>query len=336
MTKVRRIAVDVMGGDHGPHVTVSAALKALRRHPDLHLVLVGPQQEITPSLDSLPPALRARASVLHTDDVISNHDRPDRILRSSPNSSMFIAIDQVKQGQADACVSAGNTGALLMAGRHLLKTIPGIDKPAIMAMIPVTRAGGYSYLLDVGANVRNSARELYQFACMGAVLASSLSGRKPARVALLNIGEESIKGTPVIQEAAGLLADNPDFEYLGYIEGNQLFSGHADVIVCDGFTGNITIKTSAGAVKALQALMRRSIARRWYYKTFSWILKPLLRDLRREIDPARYNGATLVGLQGIIVKSHGNANEQGFLKAIEHALRQINDNVPALIAGKMV
>jgi phosphate acyltransferase len=324
-----------MGGDFGPPVTVPAALAVLRKHESLRLVLVGDEQQIKPLLRGLPAQQSERLEIMHTGVRISNQSRPDSILRSYRDSSMYLAVDQVRLDHADACVSAGNTGALLIAGRHLLKTIPGIDKPAIMATIPATRSGGYSYLLDVGANINSSAAQLLQFALMGAVLATSLSGRPKAKVALLNIGEEAHKGTATIQQAAALLAGCRDIDYTGYIEGNQIFDGLADVIVCDGFTGNITIKTSSGAVKATQGLIVRSLRKRWYYGLIGWILKPLLKDLQQDLRPSRYNGATLVGLQGIIVKSHGNAPQDGFEQAIVHALQQIKDNVPAVIAGKM-
>lgn len=324
-----------MGGDSGPSVTVPAALAVLRKHQSLRLLLIGDEQQINPLLQGLPFQLSERLTLMHTQVRISNQARPDSILRSFRDSSMFLAVDQVRLGHADACVSAGNTGALLIAGRHLLKNIPGVDKPAIMATIPATRSGGYSYLLDVGANISNSAPELFQFALMGAVLATSLSGKPKARVALLNIGAEANKGTSTIQQAAALLADCDDIDFTGYIEGNQLFDGVADVIVCDGFTGNITIKTSSGAVKATQGLILRGMRKRWYYALIGWVLKPLLKDIQQDLKPSRYNGATLVGLQGIIVKSHGNAQQDGFEQAIKHALKQINDNVPAVIAGKM-
>lgn len=324
-----------MGGDFGPPVTVPAALAVLATHPSLHLSLIGDEQQITPLLASVSAGNAERIEIVHTCVAISSHARPDSVLRGNRDSSMFIAVDRVRQGLADACVSAGNTGALLMAGRHLLDAIPGIDKPAIMAMLPATRAGGYSYLLDVGANISNTAAELYQFALMGAVVASSLSDRPHARVALLNIGEEANKGTPEIREAATLLADSPDVNYIGFIEGNQLFDGVADVIVCDGFTGNITIKTSAGAVKVMQRRLLGSIRSTWYYRLLGWLAQPLLRDIRKDLNPSRYNGAMLVGLRGIIVKSHGNAVQDGFERAINHAIKQIEDNVPALIAGKM-
>lgn len=324
-----------MGGDNGPPVTLPAAIEALRRHAELHVLLAGRQSDIAPYLKPLPDDLRHRLTVVNADQVISNHDRPDSILRTFRQSSMFMAVDLVRNGSADACVSAGNTGALLLAGRHLLKTIPGINKPAIMAIIPATRPGGYSYLLDVGANINSTAQELFQFARMGAVVAQSLSGRPQARVALLNIGAEEIKGTTQIKEAAELLRGCQDINFTGYIEGNQIFDGVADVIVCDGFTGNITIKTSAGAVKAMLRLMRQSMKKRWYYQLFAGIFRPFLRDLQRNLRPSRYNGAALVGLQGIIVKSHGDADQQGFVHAIEHALKQTRDNVPATIAARM-
>lgn len=324
-----------MGGDFGPPVTVPAALAALETHPLLHLTLVGDEQQINPLLAPISANNADRVDIVHTDIAVSSHARPDSVLRGGRDSSIFIAVDRVRQGVADACVSAGNTGALLMAGRHLLEAIPGIDKPAIMATLPATRAGGYSYLLDVGANVSNNAAELYQFALMGAVLATSLSDRPHARVALLNIGAEANKGTPEIREAAALLANNPDVNYIGFIEGNQLFDGVADVIVCDGFTGNITIKTSAGAVKVMQRLLLGNIRSTWYYRLLGLLARPLLQDIRKELNPSRYNGATLVGLRGIIVKSHGNASQDGFERAINHAIKQIEDNVPALIAGKM-
>lgn len=334
MTQNRRIAVDVMGGDYGPSITVPAALDVLSRHPGLEMVLAGDASQIEPLLVA-HQADRQRIDVLHCHQAISGADKPEGILRKGRESSMFLAIEQVQKQLADACVSAGNTGALLLAGRHLLKTIPGIEKPAIMATIPVTRSGGYSFLLDVGANLHNTHTELFGFARMGAIVAASLSGRSPCRVALLNNGEERCKGTAVIQDAAELMSACSDFEYIGFIEGNQIFNGRADVIVCDGFTGNVAIKVSAGAVTAMTRQMQRSIRKHWYYRMFSWVLSPLFSDLRKEVEPTRYNGATLIGLQGIVVKSHGNAGRTGFSRALEHAIKQINDNVPGLIANQI-
>lgn len=324
-----------MGGDSGPSVTMPASLAVLRRHALLKLVLVGDQTLIAPYLEQLTADERSRVEVLHTDSTVSNQSRPDSILRSGRQSSMFLAVDQVNSGVVQACVSAGNTGALLFAGRHLLKTIPGVDKPAIMALVPASSGSATTYLLDVGANVECSSAQLFQFALMGSVMATSLSGRTRARVALLNIGEEGHKGRQEIREAALLLSECADIEYLGFIEGNQIFDGHADVIVCDGFTGNITIKTSAGAVKVVQGLIRQSVQKRWYYRVFAWWMKPFLRDMQKALKPSRYNGATLVGLQGIVVKSHGNADQAGFEQAIEHACRQVADKVPELIARRL-
>ncbi|MDP2126309.1 MAG: phosphate acyltransferase PlsX [Pseudohongiella sp.] len=335
MVDVRRIAIDVMGGDSGPSVTVPASISALRRHTSLCIVLIGDQSLIEPYIVKLTAEERGRLEVLHTDSIVSNQARPDSILRTGRQSSMFLAVEQVRSGAAEACVSAGNTGALLLAGRHLLKNIPGVDKPAIMALVPASRGAAYTYLLDVGANIECTATQLYQFALMGSVMVTSLTGQQRARVALLNIGEEDYKGRQEIRDAAEMLSQCADIEYTGFIEGNQIFDGCADVIVCDGFTGNITIKTSAGAVRVVQNLIQQSIRKRWYYRVFAWWMRPFLRDLRRALRPSKYNGATLVGLQGIIVKSHGNAERAGFEQAIEHAIKQIADDIPALIARRM-
>lgn len=324
-----------MGGDSGPSVTVPASISALRRHTSLCIVLIGDQSLIEPYIVKLTAEERGRLEVLHTVSIVSNQARPDSILRTGRQSSMFLAVEQVRSGAAEACVSAGNTGALLLAGRHLLKNIPGVDKPAIMALVPASRGAAYTYLLDVGANIECTATQLYQFALMGSVMVTSLTGQQRARVALLNIGEEDYKGRQEIRDAAEMLSQCADIEYTGFIEGNQIFDGCADVIVCDGFTGNITIKTSAGAVRVVQNLIQQSIRKRWYYRVFAWWMRPFLRDLRRALRPSKYNGATLVGLQGIIVKSHGNAERAGFEQAIEHAIKQIADDIPALIARRM-
>lgn len=324
-----------MGGDSGPSVTVPACLSILRRHLTVRLLLVGDESQIKSCLNNLSASVHARLEILHTPIVFSNESRPDTILRNGRDSSLFLAVEQVRSGYAHACISAGNTGALMLTARHLLKNIPGVEKPAIMAMLPASRAGGFAYLLDVGANLECTANQLFQFAMMGSVLVTSLTDKSPARVALLNIGAEAHKGKQEIRDASLLLAECKAFEYVGFIEGNQIFDGLADVIVCDGFTGNITIKTSAGAVKVIQNLIHQSIRKRWYYRVFAFWMKPFLRDVRRALKPSRYNGATLVGVQGVIVKSHGNSDKAGFEQAIEHALRQIAFDVPNLIATRM-
>ena len=324
-----------MGGDSGPAVTMPACLSILRRHLSVKLLLVGDESLIKVYLKGLSMSELCRIQILHTSAVFADTLRPDNILRSGRESSLFLAIEQVRSETAQACVSAGNTGALMLASRHLLKNIQGIEKPAMIAMLPGSRAGGFTYVLDVGANIETTPHQFLQFAIMGSVLVSAVSGKPRARVALLNIGSEAHKGTPEIRQASTLLAAFSDFDYVGFVEGNQIFDGVADVIVCDGFAGNITIKASAGAVKVIENLMHQSIRRRWYYRAFGFCMKPFFRDVRRVLNPSKYNGATLIGVQGVIVKSHGNSDRAGFEQAIEHALRQLAFNVPHLIATRM-
>ena len=324
-----------MGGDSGPAVTMPACLSILRRHLSVKLLLVGDESLIKVYLKGLSMSELCRIQILHTSAVFADTLRPDNILRSGRESSLFLAIEQVRSETAQACVSAGNTGALMLASRHLLKNIQGIEKPAMIAMLPGSRAGGFTYVLDVGANIETPPHQFLQFAIMGSVLVSAVSGKPRARVALLNIGSEAHKGTPEIRQASTLLAAFSDFDYVGFVEGNQIFDGVADVIVCDGFAGNITIKASAGAVKVIENLMHQSIRRRWYYRAFGFCMKPFFRDVRRVLNPSKYNGATLIGVQGVIVKSHGNSDRAGFEQAIEHALRQLAFNVPHLIATRM-
>jgi glycerol-3-phosphate acyltransferase PlsX len=324
-----------MGGDSGPAVTMPACLSILRRHLSVKLLLVGDESLIKVYLKGLSMSELCRIQILHTSAVFADTLRPDNILRSGRESSLFLAIEQVRSETAQACVSAGNTGALMLASRHLLKNIQGIEKPAMIAMLPGSRAGGFTYVLDVGANIETTPHQFLQFAIMGSVLVSAVSGKPRARVALLNIGSEAHKGTPEIRQASTLLAAFSDFDYVGFVEGNQIFDGVADVIVCDGFAGNITIKASAGAVKVIENLMHQSIRRRWYYRAFGFCMKPFFRDVRRVLNPSNYNGATLIGVQGVIVKSHGNSDRAGFEQAIEHALRQLAFNVPHLIATRM-
>jgi glycerol-3-phosphate acyltransferase PlsX len=324
-----------MGGDSGPAVTMPACLSILRRHLSVKLLLVGDESLIKVYLKGLSMSELCRIQILHTSAVFADTLRPDNILRSGRESSLFLAIEQVRSKTAQACVSAGNTGALMLASRHLLKNIQGIEKPAMIAMLPGSRAGGFTYVLDVGANIETTPHQFLQFAIMGSVLVSAVSGKPRARVALLNIGSEAHKGTPEIRQASTLLAAFSDFDYVGFVEGNQIFDGVADVIVCDGFAGNITIKASAGAVKVIENLMHQSIRRRWYYRAFGFCMKPFFRDVRRVLNPSNYNGATLIGVQGVIVKSHGNSDRAGFEQAIEHALRQLAFNVPHLIATRM-
>ncbi len=322
-----------MGGDFGPQVTVPAALLALERDPELFLLLVGDERQIESRLTSAGSEMRQRLTLLHTDAIVLDQDKPARILRDKTDSSMYLAVQQVQLGTVDACVSAGNTGALLLSGRHLLKTIPGIDKPAIMATIP--GATRNCYLLDVGANVDCKAEQLFQFAVMGSVLAKSLDGLQKARVALLNIGVEDYKGSEQVKAAASLLEGSQFINYEGFVEGSALFEGAADVVVCDGFVGNVTIKSSAGVVRVINEAFSEIMALDIPDKFAAQTSAHLLEQLQERVNPAHYNGASLLGLQGSIIKSHGNAAVEGFTWAIERAAKEAENNVPALIAEQV-
>lgn len=332
MNPDKRIAIDVMGGDGGAGLTVPASLGALRRIPGLALTLVGDEACIRPLLAGAEPALLPRCEVLHAERTIEDRDRPAGALRAGRASSMYLAVELVRAGGADAMVSAGNTGALLLIGRHLLKTIDGIQKPAIVAAIP--GPSRQCYLLDVGANPDCDARQLFEFAVMGSVLAGSLAGA-PARVGLLNIGAEEHKGTEEVRRAALLLEACRELDYVGFVEADELFAGAADVVVCDGYVGNVTIKAGAGAA----GVLRRALAERpggSLAARLSGMLSAFaLRRLSARINPQRFNGASLLGLQGSVVKSHGNATAEGFVCAIRQAVREVENAVPRLIADKV-
>lgn len=324
-----------MGGDFGPSVTVPASLAFLSCHDDVSLILTGDERRIAPLLEKLDSSAQQRIEVIHTPVCVLDESHPVEALRNLKNSSMYLAVNLVKENRADACVSAGNTGALLMIGRHILKTVPGISKPAIVATIPFPLTGGTGLLLDVGANVVCDAQSLFEFAIMGSVLASSLfPGSKP-RVALLNIGEEQHKGTERIMQAAQLLEGSGMLQYVGYIEGHELFTGKADVIVCDGFSGNLAIKTGEGVARVIAGLFRQGASGGVLERLSSILAWPLLRRIQSRTDPAQFNGASVLGLQGIIVKSHGSASVRGFQCAISQALREVQGHVPEVIQAQM-
>ncbi len=322
-----------MGGEGGAKLVVPAALQALQRSQDLTLTLVGDQRQIEPLLVSANVAnLSARCSILHTDEVIADADLPRNVLRSGQESSLYKAVELVQSGAVQAMVSAGNTGALLMIGRHLLKTITGIQKPAIVATIPGTNR--QSYLLDVGANPEVEAQHLFEFAVMGSVLSESLSGA-PARVGLLNIGSEQFKGTDEVRQAAEMLERCSALNYVGFIEANALFQGAADVVVCDGFVGNVTIKSSAGVAGVLKQFLVEEMKNSLVARLTGRLSSSLFNRLAERMNPQRFNGASLLGLQGSIVKSHGNATQEGFYYAINQAVREAEQGVPQLIAKKV-
>ena len=321
-----------MGGDGGVRVTLPAALHALELNSDLSVSLVGDKSQIEPYLDSVPAALADRISIDHTLDVINDEDKPSQVLRSGKTSSMYKAVQSLQEGRVEAMVSAGNTGALLMIGRHLLKTISGIQKPAIVASIP--GATRQCFLLDVGANPECDAQQLFEFAVMGSVLAESLLG-EVAKVGLLNIGSEQFKGTEEVREAGARMKSCPAIDYVGFIEANALFEGRADVVVCDGFVGNVTIKTSAGVANVVKKLLSSQIFTDSSSASENESKTQLFKTLSEQINPHRFNGASLLGLQGSIIKSHGNATIEGFAYAIQQAVREAENVVPELIREKV-
>jgi glycerol-3-phosphate acyltransferase PlsX len=327
---VTTIAIDAMGGDFGPPVTVPAALAVLGQYPHLHLILVGAEAVLQQALQSQSYD-RKRLNVLHASQQVAMDEPPSHALRGKKDSSMRVAINQVKDGAAQACVSAGNTGALMATARFVLKTLPGIDRPAIISTFPTINPNKNLRMLDLGANVDSSPENLLQFAVMGSVLASALENIANPKVYLLNIGEEEIKGNEQVKQAAALLSINKSINYMGFIEGDALQSGEADVVVCDGFVGNVTLKTTEGVARFIAKIMKEAFQRNLYTKMLGMLVKPILKSFSKRIDPARYNGACFIGLKGVVIKSHGSANVKAFSRAIEEAMINAEKNVPERI-----
>lgn len=320
-----KLAIDAMSGDHGYRAATEAAILALREHESLRLVLVG---DVARLRGMVPEALNARVEYEQADEVVCMDELPSKALRHKRNSSMRRAIDLVKDGRAQAVVSAGNTGALMAMARFVFKTLPGIERPAIMSPLPTLR--GYTHMLDLGANADCDAEQLYQFAVMGAA-AVQAAGTPQPRVALLNIGEEEIKGTEVIKQTASMLAAS-SLNYVGYVEGNDIFLKPVDVVVADGFVGNVALKTCEGVAKLIAQFMREEFTRSPLTKLAALAAKPVLNALARRIDPRHYNGASLLGLQGIVVKSHGSADALAFSNAIKVAMREVERDIPGRIS----
>ena len=321
-----------MGGDFGPRNIVQASLACLIATPSLHLTLVGQAPLIEELIARQPGVDRSRLRVVNASEVIGMDEKPSQVLRGKPDSSMRVALDLVAGGQAQACVSAGNTGALMALSRLVLKTLPGIDRPAMVAAIPTQR--GYCQLLDLGANVDCSADNLYQFAVMGSVAAEALGVVRP-RVALLNIGTEDIKGNQQVKLAASLLQVAPGLNYTGFVEGDGLYRGEADVVVCDGFVGNILLKSSEGLASMISARIETLFNQNLLSRAVGALALPLLKRLQADLAPARHNGASFLGLQGIVVKSHGSASMQGFQSAIHRALIEVEGNLPQRLHGRL-
>lgn len=321
-----------MGGDHGPPEIVPAALASLAKHPELSLALVGREEVLRAELARHTGATRERVRIVAADEVVEMHEPPSQALKNKKQSSMRIAIEQVREGRAAACVSAGNTGALMATARFILKMLPGIDRPAICTAIPGKR--GHTHVLDLGANVDSTSEQLFQFAIMGAQLASAVDHKANPSIALLNVGEEEIKGNDRVKQAAALLAKS-NLNYIGYVEGTDLYTGEIDVIVCDGFVGNIALKTSEGLADFLRHHAVAAFKGTLYARFAALVARPVLKALRQKIDPRRYNGASLLGLRGTVIKSHGSADRVSFATAIEEAIVEVEQNIAGRIGAKL-
>jgi glycerol-3-phosphate acyltransferase PlsX len=307
------VAIDCMGGDHGPRVTVPAALDFVNRNEDARVVLVGLEEKIRPLLVGV---CQTRVVVRHASEVVAMDEPPALALRNKKDSSMRIAINLVKLGEADACVSAGNTGALMAISRFVLKMLPGIDRPAICAILPTVT--GHTHVLDLGANVDCSPEHLLQFGIMGASLVSAIEHKDRPTVGLLNIGEEDIKGNDVVKRAAELLKDS-GLNFIGNVEGDGLYKGEADVVVCDGFVGNVALKASEGLAQMLAGFLRKEFSRNLLTRLIALVAMPVLNNFKKRFDHRRYNGASLLGLKGIVLKSHGSADVMAFANALDRA-----------------
>jgi len=334
MTNNLTIALDAMGGDFGPSVTIPAALLALKKMPDINLVLVGNEQELRQDLEQLGhSSLPARLQIKHASQTVLMDDLPSHALRNKKDSSMRVAINLVKEGGADACVSAGNTGALMATARFVLKMIPGVERPALIVPLP-NSAGHTTHMLDLGANIDVSAEVLMEFAVMGSILCKVVENVDNPRVGLLNIGAEEIKGNEIIKEAARLLGNTP-LNYIGFVEGNDIYNGRADVVVCDGFVGNVSLKTTEGVAKLIRQFLTEEFKRNIFTKLAGLIAMPVLKALKGRIDPRSYNGSSLLGLQGVVVKSHGGADAVALANAISVAKVEREKKVPELIGRQL-
>jgi len=308
-----------MGGDHGAHVTVPAALEYLQKHPDDNIILVGLPEAIEAELRIANTSVGPHLRIHPASEIVGMDESPQLALRNKKDSSMRVAINMVKSGEAMACVSAGNTGALMATARYVLKMLPGIDRPAIASFLPTVK--GQICMLDLGANVDCNAEHLLQFALMGTALVSAIEHKNKPTVGLLNIGSEDIKGTEVVKQAAELLRRS-DLNFYGNVEGNDIFKGVTDIVVCDGFVGNVALKTTEGLAQMLGGFLREEFSRNIFTKFAAFIAMPVLKKFKRRVDHRRYNGASLLGLKGIVLKSHGSADTLAFLCAIERAAEE--------------
>ena len=326
------IAIDAMGGDVGPEVTVAAAARILRTRKDVKLILVGLEEPIQAELDRLNLKTSDRLSVVFASEVVAMDESPSQALRKKKDSSMRVAINLVSDGKAVAAVSAGNTGALMATAKFVLKTLPGIDRPAIMTTLPNMK--GHTHMLDLGANVDSSADHLFQFAVMGSVTASAVDNVENPRVGLLNVGSEAMKGNAQVKAAEPLL-QNSNLNYIGFVEGDDIYNGSVDVVVCDGFVGNVSLKSTEGVAKMITHFMREEFSRNLFTKLIAIIAMPVLKSFKKRVDHRRYNGASLLGLKDIVIKSHGGADELAFANAIDVAILEAEKSVPQCIDSQL-
>lgn len=324
------IALDAMGGDHGPVVVVPAALQFLRKSPQTTLILVGKEDAITPHLGGAE--LSDRLTIRHASQEVGMDEHPSNALRKKKDSSMRVALNLVKSGEADACVSAGNTGALMATARFVLKTLPLVDRPAIITAVPALQ--GQTHMLDLGANVDCTAEHLFQFAVMGSELVTAVAGIAAPKVGLLNIGEEEIKGNEQVKQAHELLVAS-SLNYIGYVEGDDIYLGDVDLVVSDGFVGNVALKASEGIAKLVRHFLTYHFKRTPLTRLSGLAAMPILKRFRRTFDPRRYNGASLLGLRGIVIKSHGGADVLAYENAIHIAEKEIHCNIPDRIAQQV-
>jgi len=318
-----------MSGDLGAEVVVQAAHASLEKHPNLKMILVGDRSELGDLVTRIVGD-DSRVSIRHSTEIVHMSEAPADALRKKKDSSMRVAVNIVKEGLAQACVSAGNTGALMATAKFVLKMLPGIDRPAIIAELP--SLGGTVHMLDLGANTSADVTQLFQFAVMGSIVTGDIRHMQRPRVALLNIGVEDTKGHDTVRDAASLLIES-GLNYVGFIEGNEIFSGKADVVVTDGFTGNVALKTMEGTAGLAAEYIRRAFTRNLFARLQSLLAMPVLKSLAVEMDSRKYNGASLVGLNGIVIKSHGSADSYAFQHAIDTALVEVRNQVPLQIGN---
>ena len=329
-----KVSIDASGGDHGVPVTIEAGIKALGVFKDLHLVFVGDQFSIETELGkySLSGKITKRFNIVHASEVVTMNEPPSIALRKKKDSSMRIAINLVKEQEVDACVSSGNTGALMAISRFVLKTISGIDRPAIMGRMPTMT--GHTHMLDLGANVDSSPEALLEFATMGSIAVEHTENKKNPTIGLLNIGEEEMKGNDKIKKTSELLKTS-NLNYTGFVEGDDIYKGSVDLVVCDGFEGNIALKASEGVASMMGHYLKQAFTKNIFTKIIALIATPVLKDFKSNLNPGKYNGASLLGLRGIVVKSHGGADVDSFLSAITEAHAEAHAKISEKISSKV-